>query len=158
VAHLASATTLPPTPATSATPATPAIRPTREGTPAPTDSTGKTARTLTVGRGLVLSGKIEACDILIVEGTLTADIAGCRELHVAPGGLFTGSASVETAEIRGRFEGALNVSGRLLIHANGKVAAEVRYNQIEIERGGEISGHVQAQDGQSAATPLPRRA
>jgi cytoskeletal protein CcmA (bactofilin family) len=68
---------------------------------------------------------------------------------------------VDNAEIRGRFEGALNVSGRLLVHASGKVAAEVRYHQIEIERGGEISGQIQAQaPGQSTQvpTPLPRRA
>lgn len=145
MAHLASATTLPPTPATSATPATPAIRPTREGTPAPTDSTGKTARTLTVGRGLVLSGKIEACDILIVEGTLTADIAGCRELHVAPGGLFTGSASVESAEVSGRFEGTLEVSGRLSIRDGGRVQATVRYREIEVQCGGQIAGSVERQ-------------
>jgi cytoskeletal protein CcmA (bactofilin family) len=79
--------------------------------------------------------------------------------------LFTGSASVDSAEIRGRFEGAINVSGRLLIRASGKVAAEVRYHQIEIERGGEISGQIQAQaqaqtPGQTSQAPtqLPRRA
>jgi cytoskeletal protein CcmA (bactofilin family) len=143
VAHLASATTLPP--ATPGTPATPAIRPTREAAPAATDSTGKTARTLTVGRGLVLSGKIEACDILIVEGTLTADIAGCRELHVAPGGLFTGSASVESAEISGRFEGTLEVSGRLSVRDGGRVHATVRYREIEVQCGGQIAGSVERQ-------------
>lgn len=125
----------------------------------PTQPKTETAtRKLVVGRGIVFSGEITSCDCLVVEGTVKANIAGCHDINIAEGGLFTGSASVETAEIRGRFEGALTVSGRLLIHANGKVAAEVRYNQIEIERGGEISGHVQAQDGQSATTPLPRRA
>lgn len=125
----------------------------------PTQPKAETAtRKLVVGRGIVFSGEITSCDCLVVEGTVKANISGCHDINIAEGGLFTGSASVESAEIRGRFEGALNVSGRLLIHANGKVAAEVRYNQIEIERGGEISGHVQAQDSQSGATPLPRRA
>jgi cytoskeletal protein CcmA (bactofilin family) len=118
-------------------------------------------RKLVVGRGIVFSGEITSCDCLVVEGTVKANIAGCHDIDIAEGGLFTGSASVESAEIRGRFEGALNVSGRLLVHASGKVAAEVRYHQIEIERGGEISGQIQAQaPGQAsqAATPLPRRA
>ena len=123
--------------------------------------TSQTAtRKLVVGRGIVFSGEITSCDCLVVEGTVKANIAGCHEIDIAEGGLFTGSASVDGAEIRGRFEGALTVSGRLLIHATGKVAAEVRYNQIEIERGGEISGNVQAQAAGQAAqpTPLPRRA
>lgn len=118
-------------------------------------------RKLVVGRGIVFSGEITSCDCLVVEGTVKANIAGCHDIDIAEGGLFTGSASVESAEIRGRFEGALNVSGRLLVHASGKVAAEVRYHQIEIERGGEISGQIQAQaagQASQAATPLPRRA
>jgi cytoskeletal protein CcmA (bactofilin family) len=129
---------------------------------APPPAKSETAtRKLVVGRGIVFSGEITSCDCLVVEGTVKANIAGCHEIDIAEGGLFTGSASVDTAEIRGRFEGALNVSGRLLVHASGKVAAEVRYHQIEIERGGEISGQIQAQaPGQAsqAPTPLPRRA
>ena len=120
-------------------------------------------RKLVVGRGIVFSGEITSCDCLVVEGTVKANIAGCHDINIAEGGLFTGSASVESAEIRGRFEGALNVTGRLLVHANGKVAAEVRYHQLEVERGGEISGQIEAQGtAQPAqiptATPLPRRA
>ena len=132
--------------------------------PTPTAVKAETAtRKLVVGRGIVFSGEITSCDCLVVEGTVKANIAGCHDINIAEGGLFTGSASVESAEIRGRFEGALNVSGRLLVHANGKVAAEVRYHQIEIERGGEISGQVQAQAASQptqaqAPTPLPRRA
>jgi cytoskeletal protein CcmA (bactofilin family) len=127
----------------------------------PSAKTETATRKLVVGRGIVFSGEITSCDCLVVEGTVKANIAGCHDIDIAEGGLFTGSASVESAEIRGRFEGALSVSGRLLVHASGKVAAEVRYHQIEIERGGEISGQIQAQaPGQSsqAPTPLPRRA
>jgi len=122
-------------------------------------------RKLVVGRGIVFSGEITSCDCLVVEGTVKANIAGCHDINIAEGGLFTGSASVESAEIRGRFEGALNVSGRLLVHANGKVAAEVRYHQLEVERGGEISGQIQAQGTAQPAQvqtpapmPMPRRA
>ena len=130
-------------------------------TGAKTEPASQTAtRKLVVGRGIVFSGEITHCDCLVVEGTVKANIAGCHDINIAEGGLFTGSASVESAEIRGRFEGNLNVSGRLLVHASGKVAAEVRYHQIEIERGGQISGHIQAQEqGQvTQATPLPLRA
>ena len=104
-------------------------------------------RTLVVGREIVLSGEISACDRLVVEGTVKANIKDCRDIAISEGGLFTGSASVESAEIRGRFEGELTVSGRLLIRAPGQVSAAVRYGEIEIERGGRLSGHVDATEG-----------
>jgi cytoskeletal protein CcmA (bactofilin family) len=114
-------------------------------------------RKLVVGRGIVFSGEIKSCDCLVVEGTVKANIADCHDINIAEGGLYTGSASVDRAEIRGRFEGTLSVAEHLLIHATGRVAAEVRYNQIEIERGGEISGDVQAQPQGAvpAAKPVP---
>lgn len=112
-------------------------------------------RTLVVGREIVLSGEISACDRLVVEGTVKANIKDCRDIAISEGGLFTGSASVESAEIRGRFEGELTVSGRLLIRAPGQVSAAVRYGEIEIERGGRLSGHVDASDAPKARTGLP---
>ncbi len=122
----------------------------------PADAAQTAIRKLVVGRGIVFSGEIKSCDCLVVEGTVKANIAGCRDIYIAEGGLFTGSASVENAEIRGRFEGELNVSARLLVHASGKVVAEVNYNQIEIERGGEVSGKIQAQAmPQPASQPTP---
>src|SRR5260370_42462369 len=99
-------------------------------------------RTLVVGREIVLSGEISACDRLVVEGTVKANIKDCRDIAISEGGLFTGSASVESAEIRGRFEVELTVSGRLLIRTPGQVSAAVRYGEIEIERGRRPSGHV----------------
>src|SRR5215469_3177421 len=137
-------------------------KPATPSTPTKPETSQTATRKLVVGRGIVFSGEITSCDCLVVEGTVKANIAGCHDIDIAEGGLFTGSASVESAEIRGRFEGTLNVSGRLLVRASGRVAAEVRYHQIEIERGGEISGHIQAQAAGTAAaqtpTPLPRRA
>jgi len=135
--------TLKPQQGGSATPASPPSIPrerAREDMPPTGERTQAASRTLVVGREIVLSGEISACDRLVVEGTVKANIRDCREIAIAEGGLFTGSASVETAEISGRFEGELSVSGRLMIRASGKVSASVRYQEIEIERGGEISG------------------
>lgn len=103
---------------------------------------GTATRTLVVGREIVLSGEISACDRLVVEGTVKANIKDCRDIAIAEGGLFAGSAVVETAEIRGRFEGELTVKGRLLVCAPGQVSAKVKYAEIEIERGGRLSGTV----------------
>ena len=44
-----------------------------------------------------------------------------------------------------RFEGNLALRKRLLTKASGRVSGTIRYGQIEIECGGQISGDVQAQ-------------
>ncbi|HEX7969996.1 MAG TPA: polymer-forming cytoskeletal protein [Stellaceae bacterium] len=120
-------------------------------------------RKLIVGREISLSGEITACDRLVVEGSVEANLANCRDIDIAESGLFKGSASIDDAEVRGRFEGTLNVRRRLLIRATGKVVGTVRYGQVEIECGGQISGDVQAQpmaelpEGRSAETAVAPR-
>jgi cytoskeletal protein CcmA (bactofilin family) len=99
-------------------------------------------RTLIVGREIALSGEITSCDRLVVEGSVEANLANCRDIDIAESGLFKGSASIDEAEIRGRFEGVLTVKKRLLIRSTGKVVGKIRYGQIEVERGGQISGEV----------------
>jgi cytoskeletal protein CcmA (bactofilin family) len=102
-------------------------------------------RKLTVGREITLSGEITSCDKLIIEGSVEANLNNCRDVEIAETGLFKGSASIEDAEIQGRFEGNLVVRKRLLIKASGRVSGTIRYGQIEIECGGQISGDIQAQ-------------
>ena len=100
-------------------------------------------KVLLIGRDISLNGRITACDKVIVEGKVEADLTDSRFVEIAESGMFKGSAEVEEAEIRGHFEGRLSVRGRLLIRGSGKVAGDVAYGQIEIECGGEISGTVQ---------------
>lgn len=100
--------------------------------------------TLVIGRQIVLSGEVTSCTRLVVEGTIKANIKECRDIAIAEGGLFSGSAAVQGADISGRFEGDLKVSGRLLIRAPGLVSGTVQYSELEIERGGRIAGNVSA--------------
>ncbi len=98
---------------------------------------------LIVGQGISLSGEIEACDRLIVEGSVQVTLKDTRAIEITETGKFTeGKASVEEAEISGVYEGELTVRNRLLIRSTGKVTGNVRYGELEIERGGRISGSI----------------
>ena len=112
-------------------------------------------RKLTVGREITLSGEINSCDLLVIEGSVEANLTNCRDIEIADGGLFKGEAAIEEAEIRGRFEGTLTVRKRLHIRSTGKVVGTVRYGQIEVECGGQLSGDVQmlASTEPASATP-----
>ena len=62
-------------------------------------------KVLLVGRAIALSGEIGACDKLIVEGRVSAELHRCRDLEVTRTGRFSGTAEVENAGIIGRFDG-----------------------------------------------------
>ena len=122
---------------------------------APSPRNDADLRKLIVGREISLSGEINSCDKLIVEGSVEANLQNCHDVELAETGLFKGSATIDDIEVRGRFEGNLIVRKRLLIRATGKVSGTIRYGQIEIECGGQISGDIQAQphDELKAAVP-----
>jgi cytoskeletal protein CcmA (bactofilin family) len=80
---------------------------------------------------------------LVVNGNLEARLGHCRSISIGESGLFKGSISLDEAEIEGRFEGSLTVRKRILIRSTGIVVGTIRYGQIEIEPGGQISGDVQ---------------
>jgi cytoskeletal protein CcmA (bactofilin family) len=131
-----------------------------DSVPAPRRSDGE-LRKLTVGREITLSGEITSCDMLVIEGSVEANLTNCRDIDIAESGLFKGAAAIEDAEIRGRFEGNLTVRKRLLIRATGRVSGTIRYGQIEIECGGQISGDIEAQpsaeEGKPTTEPAPVR-
>jgi cytoskeletal protein CcmA (bactofilin family) len=108
--------------------------------PSPFDS-GESKR-LTVGKGITLSGEIRACDLLIVEGQVEATLSESRAVEISSSGVFKGVADIESAEVSGLLEGELVVRGTLVIHATGRVLGKISYGQIEIARGGIISGQI----------------
>ena len=99
---------------------------------------------LIIGREIVLSGEISACETLIVEGCVeTTKINDCRQIEIADGGIYKGEAQIEIAEIGGHFEGTILATNLLTIRSTGSVTGTVHAKQIEVERGGKISGQIQ---------------
>src|SRR3954471_1155623 len=98
---------------------------------------------LIVGQGISLSGEITACDRLVVQGSVQVTLNETRAIEITESGRFTnGKAEVEEAEISGVYEGDLTVRNRLLIRSTGQVKGNVRYGEIEVERGGRITGSI----------------
>jgi len=112
---------------------------------------GETKR-LTVGRDIILSGEITSCDVLVVEGRVEATLSNSHTVEISSTGHFKGKAEIDEADINGVFDGTLTVRNRLLIRASGKVTGTVRYGQLEVERGGEVTGDVQLVSG--GASPV----
>lgn len=99
---------------------------------------------LIVGPNIKLKGlEITDCEILVVEGSVEASM-NSRDIRIAEGGVFSGKAEIDVAEVRGLFDGELTASKKLVIHATGKVTGKIRYGALTIEEGGVLSGDVAA--------------
>lgn len=109
---------------------------------------------LVVGPDIKLKGvEITDCDTLFVEGRVEASMDS-RVVQIAEHGVFSGTATMDVAEIWGRFEGELTARKHLVIHATGRVSGHIRYGSIRIEEGGELSGEVSTV---ARAQPTPRQ-
>jgi cytoskeletal protein CcmA (bactofilin family) len=102
---------------------------------------------LIVGPNIKLKGsEITDCEILVVEGRVEASM-NSRDIRIAEGGVFSGKAEIDVAEVRGTFEGDLTARKRLVIYATGKVTGVIRYGAMMVEEGGTLSGDVATLSG-----------
>lgn len=107
-------------------------------------SENTTGSRLLVGPDVKLKGaEILDCDTLVVEGSVEATMDS-HIIRIAENGTFSGTVSVDTAEIFGNFEGELTARSRLIVHATGRVNGKIRYGKIVIEDGGQVCGDIQS--------------
>ena len=105
---------------------------------------------LVIGQGITMSGEIESCDHLIVEGTIEASLKGASILDIAETGSYFGTVEIEEANIAGRFEGDITVKGRLTIESTGTIIGTVSYKELSMEAGATLDGSVSPIGSQNA--------
>lgn len=125
-----------------------AARPAPAAAPAPVERPSAPSarvnakRVLTVGPDIQMKGEITTCDRVVIEGMVDASMRDVHTVELAETGSLKGTAEVEDAEISGNFEGDLVVRGKLTIYTTGRVRGNISYGEIEIQRGGQISGNI----------------
>jgi cytoskeletal protein CcmA (bactofilin family) len=120
-------------------------------TPATTPSMSAGDSRLIIGRGISISGEIEACDHLIVEGTVEAALKGASNLEIAENGTFYGTVDIQEATVAGRFEGDITVHGRLTVRATGVITGSINYKELEIEAGAIVDARLTPAGAQNDA-------
>jgi len=119
----------------------------------PATASNEVGSKLIVGPNIKLKGvEITDCDTLVVEGFVEATMDS-RVIQIAKDGSFKGSAGIDIAEIHGEFDGDLTVRQKLVIYSTGKVSGKIRYGNLVIEEGGQLSGDVQVGVGAASSPP-----
>ena len=94
-----------------------------------------------IGRGTKLKGEVDAQGDVIVEGDVEASIRAAT-MRIDAGGSVKGDVHVANAEVRGNFEGTLNVRECLTVCSDGYISGAIRYGELKVDKGGLISGEM----------------
>lgn len=118
----------------------------------PTTDTDTGPTDFVIGRGTRLKGEIEAGGDVIVEGEVEASIRAAT-MRIAAGGSVTGDVDAPNVEVRGRFQGTLNVRECLTVSGEGHVSGTVRYGELKVDRGARITGDIALVDEKAKPRP-----
>jgi len=129
-------------------------------TPMPSPMHAPSAETpgskLSVGVNIKLKGvEITDCDVLVIEGHVEATVQS-KVMQIAKPGTLKGIATIDVAEVNGEFSGELTARSRLVVHATGRVTGTIRYGQLIVAEGGEVSGDVKPIEAPERHSPHPR--
>jgi cytoskeletal protein CcmA (bactofilin family) len=109
------------------------------------------------GEGVVFKGSITAPEKVVVHGSVEGEVVA-RELFVGPTGTITGKVSVDQADIQGKIFERIEAKVCLSLRKTGRIEGYTIYGEIEIEKGGVLSGEVATIKGSesSHAMPIPK--
>jgi cytoskeletal protein CcmA (bactofilin family) len=92
--------------------------------------------------GMVLTGKIEGSEGLIVAGVVEGEVHLRGVLHVLEDGCVRGRVAVWEAFVAGRVEGTLMASDRVEILATARLEGEIRARRLTVADGALVNGRM----------------
>lgn len=108
-----------------------------------------------IGTGASLSGAIQARDMVVVHGSVEGEIV-CSQLIVGPTGVVSGAISVSDADVHGKLGSDITVKQLLIVRSSGRIEGKFAYGEIEVEKGGTLSGSAQSAENRASDRRSPR--
>lgn len=96
---------------------------------------------LEVGEGVVIKGDCDVPGRVVIAGEWIGKIKA-EALEVARGGLVDGEIHAAQMDIRGILRNQVHCSGFLIIRQSALVDGHVHYSEVEVEKGGVMTGQL----------------
>ena len=114
----------------------------------------KETKVITVGTGVVLSGRIIEADHVKLEGTADGEISS-KIVELSAAGSLDGNVKCETFIVAGTFSGEAAVTGSLSVKSTGRIEGKISYGSLAVEAGGAVLGTLeQGETKNLSSTPL----
>jgi cytoskeletal protein CcmA (bactofilin family) len=110
--------------------------------------------TLYVGEGVCIKGDLSVPGVVVIDGQVEGNVAA-RAVWVSPTGSIKGTIAATEAEIHGTISETIAVKQLLVVRASGRVSGDVRYGELQLEKGAVISGTLACMSAQEEAAVEP---
>ena len=104
-----------------------------------------------INEGTKLKGDISSTGFFRIDGTIEGNVKTPSKVVLGKTGVIIGTLNCENADIEGKFQGNLNVSGTLSIRATGIIEGDVVAGKLSVEPGAVLNASCTMQDGKSSA-------
>jgi cytoskeletal protein CcmA (bactofilin family) len=98
----------------------------------------------TIGKGITITGTIQAQEAVIIAGTVTGDVlASDFDVTVELGARVEGAVTARSITVRGRSTGRLIAREVVRVQQSARVKADVRSPRLSLEEGASFNGCVE---------------
>lgn len=110
-----------------------------------------------INEGTKLKGDISSTGFFRIDGTVEGNVKTPSKVVLGKLGVIIGTLFCESADIEGRFEGNLQVSGTLTLRSTAVVDGDVVVGKLAVEPGATLNASCIMQDGnpKTAASQNP---
>ena len=98
-----------------------------------------------IGNGVSIKGEISKADEIQIDGNADINIK-TDNLIIGSTGELKGTIQTDNADIWGKLDGNLTVSGTLTIQEQGTVSGTIEYQNLQIKLGGQIKGEIKSSE------------
>jgi cytoskeletal protein CcmA (bactofilin family) len=99
------------------------------------------AREAIIQEDTIIKGKIRNCRQMEIHGYVEGELAA-ESVLVRQGGTFYGTLKTDTADVAGSVQGEVFVKNLISIRSSGSVNGHVRYGQLAMEMGADLSAEL----------------
>ena len=98
-----------------------------------------------IGNGVSSKGEISKADEIQIDGNADINIK-TDNLIIGSTGELKGTIQTDNADIWGKLDGNLTVTGTLTIQEQGSVSGTIEYQNLHIKLGGQIKGEIKSSE------------
>ena len=114
----------------------------------------KDTKVITIGKGVVFSGKVIEADHVKLEGKADGEVTA-KTVELSSSGSLDGNVKCDTFIVAGAFSGEATVSGSLSVKSTGKIEGKISYGSLAVEAGGAVLGTLEHGETKNLSpTPL----
>ncbi|GCL47300.1 hypothetical protein NIES3787_30060 [Microcystis aeruginosa NIES-3787] len=104
-------------------------------------SEGNPKGNLFVGAGVTANGTMTAPGLIVIDGAVDG-VLNASAIDITRNGIVKGETTATNIRVAGQLMNTSTAHQSLLIEATGEVTGDITYGDLEIQKGGNISGTI----------------